>query len=211
MSPSTPQDNLSSSQPIGIPSSSSPDYHPAVTMVPSPSTSNLDSSSSPHTDAGFPYSQKRTKKRTRLEFSLPSEEGFSCKKPKKVYTTVSVGKARELEDLHSLRMLQLARASHSTFAAHATYRRQRLQEIEVMRTIASDECEEAEACLQRAELQMGEIRNVLHANGTPLGDSGITLKLLGAGRKGSNHVSSLQGGENRYKLPTPSVRDGDMI
>lgn len=69
-----------------------------MTMVSSRPTSNLDPSSSPHTDVNsvLPHSQKCTQKCTQLEFSLPSEEVVPqgiwnpCKKLKKVYTTVGV-------------------------------------------------------------------------------------------------------------------------
>lgn len=54
-------------------------------------------------------------------------------------------------------MLQLAQASQEAFAAHAKYRRLRIQEIEVMCLIAVDEYEEAEAAIQNADRQVGEV------------------------------------------------------
>jgi hypothetical protein len=114
------------------------------------------------------------------------------------YVQVSaMKKSREVEDLESLRMLQLARASRHSFSAQVQYCRLRLQEIEVMRTIAMDECDAAEAALQRAESQVGELRHVLHSNGTALGDSGIKL-FSGKGNDSDDEFSFKD-----YKSPTP--------
>lgn len=198
-------------------------------MVTTPPTSNLDLNSSPlggrvNDDNGIPHPHKRTY----LQFSLPSEEAVPQaawdprKKVKTVYTTVglcgmtrtrtndsiqvSARKSREIEDLHSLRMLELSRASRRAFFAQVQYCRLRLQEIEVMRTIAVDECEEAEARLKRADSQIGEIRHLLHANGTALGDSGIVL--LGMEHDDDDNESSSK--ERNHKSPTPSDYDHDI-
>ena len=66
-------------------------------------------------------------------------------------------RSSELEDLHSLCMLQLAQASREAFATHAKYWHLRIQEIEVMCLIAVDEYEEAEAAIQNADHQVGEV------------------------------------------------------
>ena len=52
-------------------------------------------------------------------------------------------RSQEVEDLHSLRMLELARASLDAFAANEKYRRLRICELDIMRTVAVDEFEEA--------------------------------------------------------------------
>ncbi|KAH0827340.1 hypothetical protein J3R83DRAFT_3970 [Lanmaoa asiatica] len=236
MSAST--ENLSLSRPICTPFSSLNHPATVVSSPPTSNLNLCPSSSPHRVDVdtglGFPYSQKPTQKHTQLEFSLPSEEvdipqaaWNPCKKFKTVYTAVGAvfavvctlidgchmqvsisQKTRELEDLCSLHLLQLARASRSTLAAHMTYRCLHLQEIEVMCTIAIDECEEAEVCLRRADKQIGEIRNVLHTNGTVLGDSSITL--FDAAHARGDNESSLQTEESDYKSQTSSVCDDNM-
>ncbi|KAG6381598.1 hypothetical protein JVT61DRAFT_195 [Boletus reticuloceps] len=193
-------------------------------MVTTPPTSNPDSPLNGPVDAdnGIP----RRPKRTHLQFSLPSEGTAPQvawdprKKVKTVYTTVglcavawtlfidgcmqvSARRSREVEDLFSRRMLQLARASRGAFAAQLKYRRLRLQEIQVMHTIAVDERDEAETRLRTADAQIGEVRHILHTNGTALGDSGIVPSSAGHDSDSeSSHVG--QAKETAYKSPTPS-------
>ena len=69
-----------------------------------------------------------------------------------------------------------------------------------MYTIATDECEAAEASLRRAESQVGEIRHLLHSNGMALGDSGITLF-------GEGYTSDDESLSKDYKSPTPDNDD----
>ena len=98
-------------------------------------------------------------------------------------------RSSELEDLHSLCMLQLARASREAFAAHAKYRHLRIQEIEVMHLIAVNEYEEAEAAVQNADRQVGEVQHLLTNDGRAMGD-GTARFLL---HKTSSDVSSIGG------------------
>ena len=71
----------------------------------------------------------------------------------------------EVEDLHSHNMLQLARASRDAFAAYLRFHRLRVKELDMMRTIAADECEQAEVFLRKADWQIGEIKHVLDREG----------------------------------------------
>jgi hypothetical protein len=63
-------------------------------------------------------------------------------------------------------MLQLACASREAFAASTKYRLTHVHELDVMRTIAHDEYEEAATLLKNADRQIGELRHFLTTNGT---------------------------------------------
>ena len=74
----------------------------------------------------------------------------------------------EVERLHALRMLQLARATRDTFAAHVRYHHLRVRELDIMRTIAADQHEQAETFFKKAEWQVGEIKHILDDEGLGL-------------------------------------------
>ena len=81
---------------------------------------------------------------------------------------VSVKREKAVEDLHTLRMLQLARASRQAFAASVKYRLSRIHELDVMRTVAHDEYEEAVTLLNKADIQVGQMHQFLVTNGTAI-------------------------------------------
>lgn len=71
-------------------------------------------------------------------------------------------------------MLQLARASREAFAAQAKYRLLRIRELDVMRTVAHDEYEEAQFFVRDADRQIGDIRHTLSTLGVPLVDDSLS-------------------------------------
>ncbi|KAH0834615.1 hypothetical protein J3R83DRAFT_10099 [Lanmaoa asiatica] len=73
-----------------------------------------------------------------------------------------------MEHLHSFRMLQLARASRAAFAAKTRFSILRVQELDVLRTIAYEEYEEAQCQLTEADHQIGDVRNILVRSGSAL-------------------------------------------
>lgn len=73
-----------------------------------------------------------------------------------------------MEHLHSFRMLQLARASRAAFAAKTRFSILRVQELDVLRTIAYEEYEEAQCQLTEADHQIGDVRNILARSGSAL-------------------------------------------
>ncbi|KAF8128399.1 hypothetical protein EV363DRAFT_1297751 [Boletus edulis] len=120
---------------------------PPATVVTTPLTSNPSVSSPPHDDSSD-SALPRPLKRTHLQFSLPSEEMA----PQAVWLPHKKVKM-----------------------VHTSYHRCSLQEIKVMRTIATDECKEAASWICKGDLQIGELRHILHSNGSAIGESGITL------------------------------------
>ncbi|KAI9568507.1 hypothetical protein HD554DRAFT_2172292 [Boletus coccyginus] len=85
-----------------------------------------------------------------------------------VYMQESAKESKEVENLHSFRMLQLAHASRDAFAASVWYHRLRLKELEIMRTIATDRCDQAKVWLKQADWQIGEIKHILDRDRTGL-------------------------------------------
>lgn len=117
----------------------------------------------------FPRDSGRGYQKRSLTFSLPSDEpSRPSKKAKKILTSVSAKRDHEVEDLHTLRMLQLARASREAFAAQVRLRLTRIHELDVMRTIAYDEYEEAMELLRQADRQIGEVRQAISSRGTTI-------------------------------------------
>jgi len=92
---------------------------------------------------------------------------------------MSAKRSQDVEDLHSTRMLQLARASREAFAAYAKYRLLRLHEVDVLRTIAYDDFEEAQSFVKDADRQIGELRHDMSSSGVPLfqGRGSASVKL----------------------------------
>lgn len=114
----------------------------------------------------FPRDSSCGYQKRSLSFSLPSDErSRPCKRAKKILTTASAERGHEVEDLHTLRMLQLARASREAFAAQVGLRLKRIHELDVMRTIAYDEYEEALKLLRQADRQIGELRHTISSRG----------------------------------------------
>ncbi|KAI5987637.1 hypothetical protein EDD15DRAFT_2371997 [Pisolithus albus] len=114
----------------------------------------------------FPRDSSCAYQKCSLSFSLPSDEpSRPCKRAKKILTTASAERGHEVEDLHTLRMLQLARASREAFAAQVGLRLKRIHELDVMRTIAYDEYEEALKLLRQADRQIGELRHTISSRG----------------------------------------------
>ena len=92
------------------------------------------------------------------------------------------------QHLHSHDMLQLAWASRDTFAACLRFHRLRVKELEMMCVIASNECEQAEAFLRKAEWQIGEIKHALDVEGAGLLEqSTLSSGLCGREPSGSDH------------------------
>ncbi|KAI5992718.1 hypothetical protein EDD15DRAFT_2367995 [Pisolithus albus] len=117
----------------------------------------------------FPRDNSCGYQKRSLTFSLPSDEpSRPSKRAKKIMTTVSTKRDREVDDLHNLRVLQLARASREAFAAQVRLRLRRIQELDVMRTIAYDEYEEALSLLRQADRQVGEVRHTISSAGTSI-------------------------------------------
>ncbi|KAH7910712.1 hypothetical protein BJ138DRAFT_1189106, partial [Hygrophoropsis aurantiaca] len=100
--------------------------------------------------------QKHPRKRTYMDHisSDKPEEQQPRKRVKVWMTTPSTTRSDEVENYFSLRMLQLARATRDTFTAKETYQRLRLHEIDIMRSIAADEFEEAISQRKDAESQI---------------------------------------------------------
>jgi hypothetical protein len=71
----------------------------------------------------------------------------------------------EVDELRSMRLMQLVRASRATFAARAKYQRLRLQELDIVRSLAVDDSEEADTLLKDAEWQAGEVKHTLQRDG----------------------------------------------
>ncbi|KAI6044769.1 hypothetical protein EDC04DRAFT_2889446 [Pisolithus marmoratus] len=142
-----------------------------------------------------------------LTFSLPSDEP-SCpsKKAKKILTSISAKRDNEVEDLHTLRMLQLAHASREAFAAQVRLCLTRIHELDVMRTIAYDEYEEALELLRQADRQIGEVRQTISKRGTTIATvSSLRLSPVPT----TSSVSSLDGISNdRSPSASPSRLNG---
>ncbi|KAG9311276.1 hypothetical protein JVU11DRAFT_8362 [Chiua virens] len=81
---------------------------------------------------------------------------------------ISANRTDEVENLHSLRMLQLARTSRDAFAVRLQYHCVRVRELQMMCSMATDECEEAKTFLKRSEWQIGEIKHILDHKGVGL-------------------------------------------
>ncbi|KAF8430679.1 hypothetical protein L210DRAFT_3508208 [Boletus edulis BED1] len=92
--------------------------------------------------------------------------------------------------------LQLAWASRDTFAASLRFHHLRVKELDMMRTIAANEAEQAEVFLRKAEWQIGELKHTLDVEGTGLLERSIlSFGLCGREPSGGNddeHASSLQ-------------------
>ena len=163
--------------------------------------------------------EQHLRKRTRLDFMLPSDgiadlSGMANlssprKKLKTVLTTVrntvvdvgtilscaiqeSATVPQEVESINALHMLQLARASRDTFAAHLRYHRLRIKELDIMRVIATNRCDQAETFLKKADWQIGEIKHILDREGIGLLEEHISL-FGPSGREpaGSDHDAHL--------------------
>ncbi|KAI6037314.1 hypothetical protein BKA83DRAFT_18466 [Pisolithus microcarpus] len=93
-------------------------------------------------------------------------------------TTATASISEEVEDLCSHRTLQVARATRDALAASFRYRRLRLREIKLMRTIAIDDYEEAEALLKAADRQVREIKHILNSEGRGLFNAMVTAETL---------------------------------
>ncbi|KAH0838800.1 hypothetical protein J3R83DRAFT_7197 [Lanmaoa asiatica] len=105
-----------------------------------------------------------SQKCTHLQFALPSsglEISTPRKKIKRVLTTTSAILPDEMEDLHSHDMLQLAWASHDIFTAYLQFHCLSVKEFDIMHAIATNEYEQAEVFLKKADWQIGEIKHVL--------------------------------------------------
>ncbi|KAH0830271.1 hypothetical protein J3R83DRAFT_1636 [Lanmaoa asiatica] len=195
------------------------------TILPSFKSPPIDSQPSPvqtkeqlFVDNVSPSDKDRATRKRHFEFSLPSDQGsrpkkhdFECSLPsdqdprpskrlKKLLTTVSATREKDIEDFHALRMLQLARASREVFSANTKYRLTRIHELDVMRAIAHDEYEEAAALLKNADCQIEELERFLAANGT-----GITtlssLNLPPVPASYSDAESSVDGASPRSVSP----------
>ncbi|KAF8557487.1 hypothetical protein OG21DRAFT_1494674 [Imleria badia] len=105
--------------------------------------------------------------RTRFRRASPSDDFdlHPLKRPKQIMTSFSYQRTKEVEDLFSLRQFQLARASRNAIAAQADYRRLRVHEIEFMHKIALAEVEEVEARLEKADIKLGQTRQVALSTG----------------------------------------------
>ena len=57
-------------------------------------------------------------------------------------------------------MLNLARLTRDAFAAKPRYRSIRIKELEMMQAIATDQYEETQSLLRKAEWQIGEIKTL---------------------------------------------------
>lgn len=79
-------------------------------------------------------------------------------------------------------MLELSRISRRTFAAQMEYQRLRTEELRLIASIMEDEAEEAKARLNRADLQIGTLRNDLF-------DAGVAV----IGKEGSDHKEAAFG------------------
>lgn len=151
----------------------------------------------------FPRDSGRGYQKRSLTFSLPSDEpSRPSKKAKKILTSVSAKRDHEVEDLHTLRMLQLARASREAFAAQVRLRLTRIHELDVMRTIAYDEYEEAMELLRQADRQIGEVRQAISSRGTTIATlSSLRLSPVPT----TSSVSSLDGvSDDRSASAPPS-------
>lgn len=204
---SLPTEYLSS---IEVPSSSSVLL---PTTPPSPKAPSTDFHAPPPQMKGqhvtvsndFPRDNSCGYQKHSLTFSLPSDEpSRPSKKAKKILTTVSAKRDHEVEDLHTLRMLQLARASREAFAAQVRLHRRRIHELDVMRTIAYDEYEEALKLLRQADRQIGEMRHTISSRGTSIATLS-SLKLSPV--PSTSSMSSLDGASNdgsASATPSPS-------
>lgn len=83
--------------------------------------------------------------------------------------------SQEVERIRALHMLELARASRDAFAAHLRYHRLRIKELDIMRVVATDGCDQAEAFLQKADWQIGEIKYILNRDGIGLLEDRMSL------------------------------------
>ncbi|KAI6021939.1 hypothetical protein EDC04DRAFT_2607112 [Pisolithus marmoratus] len=155
----------------------------------------------------LPRDNGRAHQKRDLTFSLPSDEpSRPSKKAKKILTSISAKRDNEVEDLHTLRMLQLARASREAFAAQVRLRLTRIHELDVMRTIAYDEYEEALELLRQADRQIGEVRQTISKRGTTIATvSSLRLSPVPT----TSSVSSLDGISNdRSPSASPSRLNG---
>ncbi|KAI6022477.1 hypothetical protein BKA83DRAFT_4493801 [Pisolithus microcarpus] len=135
-------------------------------------------------------------KRTHFQLALPSDtsNGSPHKRAKKLMTTATASISQEVEDLRSHRTLQLARATRDAFAAGVRYRHLRLREIELMRIMATDEYEEAEALLKAADRQIGEVKHILNCEGR--GSFNIGIKIFPEDNNNSEGTDSYSGPDN---------------
>ncbi|KAI5991034.1 hypothetical protein EDC04DRAFT_2613982 [Pisolithus marmoratus] len=155
----------------------------------------------------LPRDNGRAHQKRDLTFSLPSDEpSRPSKKAKKILTSISAKRDNKVEDLHTLRMLQLARASRKAFAAQVRLRLTRIHELDVMRTIAYDEYEEALELLRQADRQIGEVRQTISKRGTTIATvSSLRLSPVPT----TSSVSSLDGISNdRSPSASPSRLNG---
>ena len=83
----------------------------------------------------------------------------------------------EVNDLRSMCLLQLAQASHATFAACAKYQCLHLKELEIICSMAMDECEEADTLMKEVEWQASEVKHILDRKGFRLIDHTTCLFL----------------------------------
>jgi hypothetical protein len=83
--------------------------------------------------------------------------------------------SEEVEKIHALHMLELARASRDAFAAHLRFHRLRIKELDIMRVVATDRCDQAEAFLQKADWQIGEVKHILDRDGIGLLEERMSL------------------------------------
>lgn len=146
--------------------------------------------------------------RTHFQFALPSDTrgGSPHKRVKKVMTTASASISEEVETLRSHRTLELARASREAFAAGVRYHRLRLREIELMRIMATDEYEEAEALLKAADRQIGEIRHILNCEGR--GALNTSINMFPPNDNNSEDTDCYSGADSaEFASPTPSGSD----
>ncbi|KAF8123669.1 hypothetical protein EV363DRAFT_1179499 [Boletus edulis] len=79
-------------------------------------------------------------------------------------------------------MLHLSRKSRDVYTAKLHYQHLRMQELDMMKNIMQDELEEIQVYLNRAEHQIGQIRQELHggrtAGGQPTTQVGEFERLL---------------------------------
>ena len=102
----------------------------------------------------------------------------------------------EVQKLHALHILQLTWASQDSFKANLHYHRLHVKKIEIMHLIATDQCNQAEMSLKKAEWQIGEIKHILDHEGLGLLEEHISLFNLELGGKepsGSENDSGSSG------------------
>lgn len=99
-------------------------------------------------------------------------------------------------------MLQLAHASREAFAAKVKFHLSYIHELDVMRTIAHDEYEEAVCDLKNAKSQIGEMRHNLATRGTRIATlSSLTLSPVPQIHSSDSSESSLSGIPPTHGIP----------